>query len=671
MKNQILFVDDEPHILSSLRRLLRDYNQKWEMAFVSNVDDAIKTNNEKNFDVIISDIKMPQKDGFELLKELRGKKETNDIPIVMLTGLDDKDVKRKALDLGATDLLNKPINLEELIARVNNSLRLKSYMDEIKEFNSTLTNKVEERTRELMVTNSELKRAKEKAETANHAKSAFLATMSHELRTPLNAVIGYSEILEDVAIETNCQEYFVPDLKKINDAGKHLLKLINDILDISKIEAGKMELFIESCNVSNLVEEVVSIVQPNLDKNHNSLTINMPNDLKELSTDVTKLKQILLNLLNNATKFTHEGKISLDVTKARSQGENWVYFKITDTGIGMTLDQMSKLFQNFSQADSSTTRKYGGTGLGLAISKKFAQLMGGDISVQSKIDKGSAFTIKIPISEKILFQTDDIELPIYIDSLPNVLENPSVLVIDDDPVIQDLMMWALSKKGYQYFASYDGIDGIKRAKELLPSVIVLDIQMPEMDGWNVLTKLKEDSELSKIPVIILSMIDDKNKGYSLGTAEYLLKPIDRNQLNSVLKKYLDERNCSEILIIDDDPQQRELLGSILEKNNFNVREAENGKIGFQKITEKQPDLIILDLMMPEMDGFELLNKIDENFSWQSIPIIVLSAKYLTNQDRLQLNNRVQKLFTKGLYSPDKLIDQIISLISQNVFSNSK
>ncbi len=206
MKNQILFVDDEPHILSSLRRLLRDYNQKWEMAFVSNVDDAIKTNNEKNFDVIISDIKMPQKDGFELLKELRGKKETNDIPIVMLTGLDDKDVKRKALDLGATDLLNKPINLEELIARVNNSLRLKSYMDEIKEFNSTLTNKVEERTRELMVTNSELKRAQEKAETANHAKSAFLATMSHELRTPLNAVIGYSEILEDVAIETNCQE---------------------------------------------------------------------------------------------------------------------------------------------------------------------------------------------------------------------------------------------------------------------------------------------------------------------------------------------------------------------------------------------------------------------------------------------------------------------------------
>jgi signal transduction histidine kinase/DNA-binding response OmpR family regulator len=536
------------------------------------------------------------------------------------------------------------LSREELMAEVQRKNR------ELEQHSAALEATVAQRT-------EELHHAVEAAEDASRAKSAFLANMSHELRTPMNAIIGYSEMLaEDAEDEGN--EEVVADLKKIHAAGTHLLALINDVLDLSKIEAGKMDIYLESFEIPQMIDEVRATIDTLVSKNGNQLRVEVDPALHEMHADLTKVRQALFNLLSNAAKFTHQGEIALVAQAERVAGVDHVRFAVSDSGIGIPPEKIQRVFEEFSQADETTTRDYGGTGLGLPISRRFCQMMGGDISVESTVGEGSTFTIVLPllVREAAVEPADAATLPAAVIGEPG--EERVVLVVDDDPNALELLARTLEGVGVRVVTANDGEAALKLARTLRPVAITLDVLMPGMDGWGVLRELKSAPETRDIPVIMVTMTEDREMGYALGATEFLTKPVHRSQLVQLLDRYASRDGIRRALVVDDQLENREVLRRALESEGWHVSEAENGQVALEKVADKTPSLILLDLMMPVMDGFEFVVEMRKREALRAIPIVVLTAKEVTDEDRRRLEGDVVALIEKRGVDREALVAQI-------------
>ncbi|MCJ2088519.1 response regulator [Methylobacterium sp. E-005] len=503
-----------------------------------------------------------------------------------------------------------------------------------------------------------LREARDAAEEHSRAKSRFLANMSHELRTPLSAVIGYSEMLEEEAEELG-QESLLKDLGRIKSNAQHLLGLINDVLDLSKVEAEKMDLDPEDIDVANFATDAAGTVDALVGNRGNVLVLDIAGDVGRARTDAIKLRQCLFNLLSNAAKFTEGGTITLRVGRETGIEGDRLRFTVQDTGIGMSPEQVGRLFERFTQADETTTRRFGGTGLGLALSRAFAQLMGGDITVESVEGRGTSFTLRVPASAPNL----------AIDETPTAghgNEAPSgdlVLVIDDEASQRDLMTRFLERQRFAVRTAGDGRTGLDLARALRPRAILLDVMMPEMDGWSVLAALKSDPDLACIPVVMVSFVADTALSASLGAVEAVPKPVDWTRLKSIMEQF--RAADGDVLVVDDDPDMRDRLRAVLERNGWSVREAGNGCEALDQVKHGVPRLVLLDLTMPVMDGFSFLDRLRVLPGCAEVPVVVLSARDVTAEERERLSE-ADRVLRKGDSSLQDIAKELRKIDNRHV-----
>jgi signal transduction histidine kinase/DNA-binding response OmpR family regulator len=515
-----------------------------------------------------------------------------------------------------------------------------------------LEEKVSHRTSELQAANQELARA-------NKLKSEFLANVSHELRTPLSAIIGFSQILLD-GIDGPVNDEQMQDIVQVNKSGQSLLSLINQILDLSKIEAGKMELTLERIELPALITSVLEGISPLAQEKGLRIDTRFAPALPAVEADPARLKQILINLLSNAVKFTDRGHLEVI---AQPSGR-MVRIAVKDTGIGISTEAQKLIFDEFVQGDGSSTRRHGGTGLGLSIARKLVEMHGGAITVVSEPGLGSTFTFTVPAWAASQATT----LPLQSRPLrrPNQgLPGTAILVVDDDPSVRQLIARHLEQDGWKTVQASNATDALQLARESRPMLITLDIMMPDASGWWVLEKLKEDPKTAGIPVLVVTIVEDQRLVFALGASDYLGKPYDRGALIAKIHRLLPQLDHKRVLVVDDDPEARAMLAKILKEEHAEVVGAASGDEAMTLIAQAPPDLVLLDLMMPGMSGFEMVARLRAQPGGASIPVMIVSAKELTAEDVLTLNGHVQRFVAKGSIEPEGLTNAVRQLLGQS------
>jgi signal transduction histidine kinase/CheY-like chemotaxis protein len=534
------------------------------------------------------------------------------------------------------------------------------YAAQLAQLNIELEDKVKARTRELEAANRELQIANVKIREADRLKSEFLANMSHELRTPMNAIIGFTRLVRRKSADLLPTRQ-LENLEKVEISANQLLALINDILDLSKIEAGKMSVNIMPFEFMPLVDTCFSTVEPMVKAGKVQLIKELPEDLPEMLSDQDKLKQIIINLLSNALKFTEKGEVKLSAELEDAS----LKIAVSDTGVGIPADALEYIFDEFRQVDGSSTREHGGTGLGLSITKKLAHILGGTIEASSVEGQGSTFTVILPLTQKdeeSLPETADFEEEQHPPA--KAIDKKTLLAIDDDANSLLLLKQNLEDEGYYVVGALSADEGIQKATEIKPFAITLDILMPKKDGWEVLNHLKADPATRDIPVIVVSIIDNKELGFSLGAFDYLVKPLEKEAILSALQR-IPDIPARRVLVVDDEPNTVDLLTQILQDEDYQVKSAYSGEEALRILEAAPQDIIILDLLMPEMDGFEVIQKVKANASWRNIPIIVVTAKDLSEADWEFLRQRVDRIMQKSGLSEQNLMNEVQGLLREH------
>ena len=490
----------------------------------------------------------------------------------------------------------------------------------------------------------ELAEANRRIQDASNLKSQFLANMSHELRTPMNSIIGFSEILAE-RLEGKIEAKHLGFLRHINTSGTHLLGIINDVLDLSKVEAGKMEIYPEFFAIRPVIESVCQVMR-GMTRTQQPITVNVPPDLPQVETDMAKFKQVLYNLLSNAVKFSPPDR-PIEVTASIKGGQ--VQVSVRDQGIGIAPENHQMIFEEFRQVDGTVRREFGGTGLGLALVKKFVELQGGNVKVDSRLGAGSTFTFSLPVRSRAAVVTRTPE---------PMMRAERILVVEDDSNAYELIASALGSAGFLPIRASDGEEAVRLAKDLRPAAVTLDVVLPGIDGWEVLRRLKSDEATRSLPVVIISMVDDRDLGVSLGAQDYFVKPVDRARLLERLRELTSPDSPRRLLIIDDDQRVHDILSSEFTPLGYSIESATSGEAGLIAAMEHGPDVIILDLMMPGMNGFEVAAALKDNQRTADIPILVLTSKELTGADRAMLQPRVTGFVKKGTAAREQLLMEL-------------
>jgi CheY-like chemotaxis protein len=675
----ILVVDDTADNLALMSNLLMD---DYTVRIANGGEKALMiAASDSPPDLILLDIMMPGMDGYEVCQRLKCDIRTANIPVIFLTAKAEVEDEKKGLDVGAVDYITKPICPPLVMARVKNHLALKAMADFLRDKNDILEREVTKRTNEVLASR-EIAVKNLQLEEASRMKSEFLANMSHELRTPLNAIIGFSEVLRDGLLGELApqQKEYVSD---IFASGNHLLLLINDILDLSKIEAGKMTLELEPLHVATLVQAGLQVVREQAMTRHLKLTVEVAADLAELGEvwlDQRKVKQILYNLLSNAVKFTPEGgEVRIMAHRVGREAspdgryQHYLELVVSDTGIGVSVKDQGRLFKPFTQIDSTLARRHEGTGLGLAMVKRLAELHGGAVALQSIPGKGSTFTVWLPWRTEgdkpghPSTSTSEV-VPVSV-STGGVQVTPGsrgdqalALVIEDDDQAAELLRLQLENAGFRIVRAATAEAAMQLAAQECPDVVTLDIMLPGMDGWDFLKRFKKASQYAGVPIVIVSIVADRNRGLSLGASQVLQKPVSRKELARALAAAgiptPVEGKQHTVLVVDDDPKAVKLLGSYLHSAGYRVLSANNWQEGIDLARDQTPDLIVLDLLMPEVNGFEVVEALKRDAVMATIPIVIVTAKQMTPADHARLNGDVLKVIEKSEFDQGQFVGEV-------------